>query len=156
MRTAESAEIDPSLDLEAVQEVLRGHPVQLAILFGSYATGRSHPNSDIDVAVELDGPRPSDTDYNETFFGLSADLSHVLETDDVDVVDLHTVPPELAEAIFERGILIVGEKNHADALRRHLTAGQGEEESPRERLDAALGRIDAHLGTGEEETTEVS
>lgn len=42
------------------------------------------------------------------FLGLSADLSDVLETDDVDLVDLHAVSPALAAAIFEHGVLLVG------------------------------------------------
>lgn len=146
MKTTASAALDASLDLDALQAVLREHPVQLAILFGSHATETTHPTSDIDLAVEFDAHRPSDPRYNDVFLGLSADLSDALETDDVDLVDLHAVSPALATAIFENGVLLVGEQGHATELRRQLTAADSEQPSPRERLGAALDRIDAHLG----------
>lgn len=146
MRTAASTAIDASLDLDALRAVLREYPVQLAILFGSHATGTTHTASDIDLAVEFDAHRPSDPSYNDAFLGLSADLSDTLGTDDVDFVDLHAVSPALAEAIFANGVLPVGEQEHAAELRRQITAAESEQQSPRERLNAVLARIDAHLG----------
>lgn len=146
MRTAESSALDASLDLDALQAMLREHPVQLAILFGSHATETTHATSDIDLAVEFDEHQPSDPDYNDVFLGLSADLSDALETDDVDLVDLHMVSPALAAAIFENGVLIVGTVEHATELRRQLTARESDQQSPRDRLDTALARIDDHLG----------
>lgn len=145
MRTVESASIDTSLDLDALRAVLREHPVQLAILFGSHATGRAHEASDIDLAVEFSDQRPADPGYNETFLGLSTDLSETLETDAVDLVDVRTVSPELATAIFESGLLLVGDHEDAIDLRRQVTPDESETRSPRERLDAALARIDDHL-----------
>lgn len=145
MRTAETASVDESLDVEALQALLQEHPVQLAILFGSHATGTTHSTSDIDIAVEFDAQDSSDSNYNEMFFGLSADLSDTLSTDDVDLVDLHTVSPAVAKSIFDNGILLVGEQKHATDLQEKITAADAETQSPRERLDAALARIDTHL-----------
>ena len=144
MKTAETAALDASL-VETLREVLQEHPVRLAILFGSHATGTAHSASDIDLAVELDSLRPADADYNEAFFGVSADLSAALETNDVDLVDLHSTTPALAASIFEHGVLLVGDQEHAAALREDLTATDDPSLSPRERFDAALARIDAHL-----------
>ena len=146
MKTAESIALDTPLDLDALQAVLREHPVRLAILFGSHATETAHATSDIDLAVEFDEHRPSEPSYNDVFLGLSADLSDALETDDVDIVDLHTVSPPLAAAIFENGVLLVGEAEHAAKRRRQLTPSESDQQSPRDRLDAALARIDDHLG----------
>jgi Nucleotidyltransferase domain. len=134
-----------TLDLDALRAVLREHPIQLAILFGSYATETTYTTSDIDLAVEFDDHRPSDPSYNDVFFGLSADLSEALEADDVGLVNLHAVSPQFATTIFEQGILLVGEIEHATELRRQLTAYDPDQQSPRERLDAALDRIDDHL-----------
>jgi predicted nucleotidyltransferase len=149
MRTVESTALGASLDLDALRAVFRKHPVRLAILFGSHASETTHATSDIDLAIELDEHRPSDPSYNRVFFGLSADLSDALETDDVDLVDLHTVAPPLAAAIFEDGVLLVGDTEHATELRRQLTASGDDQQSPRDRLDAALERIDHHLGDGD-------
>lgn len=146
MRTAESTTFDAALDLDALQAMLREHPIRLAILFGSHATETTHATSDIDLAVEFDESRPSDPNYNDVFLGLSADLSDALETDDVDLVDLHTASPALAAAIFEHGILIIGTAEHAAELRRQLTARESDQQSPRDRLNTALDKIDDHLG----------
>lgn len=145
MKPTGSVEIDTALDLDTLRAVLREHPVRLAILFGSQATGTTHAASDVDVAVEFESLRPSDPGYNDGFLGLSADLSEQLATDDVDLVDLHAASPALAESIFEHGVLLVGDQDHATELREQLTEPGGEKRSPRERLDAALQKIDAHL-----------
>ncbi|WP_338005169.1 type VII toxin-antitoxin system MntA family adenylyltransferase antitoxin [Natronoglomus mannanivorans] len=102
MRTSEEVALDESLPLETLQAVLREQSVELAILFGSHASGNTHSQSDIDIAVDFDAVRPSDPDYNEVFLGLRADLSEALATDDVDLVDLQTVSPELAASISRR------------------------------------------------------
>lgn len=143
MRT--DAAVDDSLPLESLRAVLREHPVQVAILFGSHAHGDPHPRSDIDIAVAFETVRPSDPEYNEAFFGLSAALSEALATDEVDLVDLRTASPELAETIFDRGVLLVGDQDRAAELRNELTAAPSSDRSPRERFDAALARIDEHL-----------
>lgn len=150
MRTVESTAVGASFDLDALLSVLREHPVQLAILFGSHATGTTHSASDIDLAVEFDAQRPSDPSYNDTFLGLSADLSDTLGTDDVDLVDLHAASPALAETIFENGVLLIGDQEYAAELRQQITAADTETQSPRERLDAALARINAHLESGDD------
>jgi predicted nucleotidyltransferase len=149
MRTAESTTLDAALDLDTLQAVLGEHPVRLAILFGSHATETTHATSDIDLAVEFDEHRPADPSYNDVFLGLSADLSDTLETDDVDLVDLHAVSPALAAAIFENGVLLVGTEEHAAELRHQLTTSEDDQQSPRDRLDAALERIDDHLDEGD-------
>lgn len=145
MRTWNDAPLDDSIPLERIQEVFQDHGIQLAILFGSHASGESHGRSDIDIAVALDDTQPADPEYNDRFFGLSADLSQTLQTDDVDLVDLHTAPPELTAAIFEQGILLVGDPDRAAALQEQLTEQETSDQSPRERFDTALTRIDTHL-----------
>ncbi|OYR80888.1 nucleotidyltransferase domain-containing protein [Halorubrum ezzemoulense] len=135
MRTVESTTLESHFDIETVQAVLREHPVRLAILFGSHATDTAHDTSDIDIAVEFDEHKPTDRGYNDVFLGLSADLSDELNTDDIDLVDLYTVTQPLATTIFENGILLVGNSNHAAELRHELTASGTDQQTPRERLE---------------------
>ncbi|SEP19752.1 Predicted nucleotidyltransferase [Halogranum amylolyticum] len=149
MRTVESAAIDDSLPVETIRGILREHSVQCALLFGSHATATTHPTSDIDIAVELETTRREDPTYNDAFFSLSADLSEALETDDVDLVDIHTLSPRVAASVFEEGILLVGDPEHAEELRRRVTDKSSDTRSPRERFDDALAKIDEHLsGSG--------
>jgi uncharacterized protein len=153
MRTVETATLPESLDIEALQAVLRDHPVQIALLFGSHATDTAHDASDIDIAVVFESQRPSDPAYNETFFGLSADLSETLQTDAVDLVDLHTLPPTVAASVFEHGLLLIGKQDRAAELREQLTTPQIEPtQSPRQRLDEALTKIETHLIPTENDT----
>ena len=145
MRAAESTTLDAFIDLEAIETVLREHPVRLAILFGSHATGTTHETGDIDLAVEFDDHRPSDMNYSSVFLGLGVDLTSALGTDDVDVVDLHTTSPSFARAIFENGILLIGDQEHAVELRHQLTDTDRDQQSPHEQIEAALGRMNEHL-----------
>ncbi len=134
-----------SLPLETIREVLREHPVEIGLLFGSHARDDSHSTSDIDIAVTFEALDPTDAAYNEVFFGLSVALSETLETDEVDLIDLQQAAPELVESVFEHGILLVGDSEHATAIRTQLTPTSASDQSPRERFDAAIARIDTHL-----------
>jgi len=133
------------LSVETIRAVLREHPVRLGLLFGSHARGEAAPGSDVDVAVAFENCSPSDPAYNDAFLGLSAELSTALETDAVDLLDLETTDPGVVESVFDDGVLIVGELEDAAALRAELT-GNDRTRSPKERFDAALSRVDAHLG----------
>ena len=79
--------------------------VLVAYIFGSVATGRARPNSDIDIAVLVDSTLiPGDLfDYR---LRLMADLRNVLERPDVEVVLLNLAPPVLAQNVVSKGRLI--------------------------------------------------
>lgn len=145
MESVETAELEPSFPLEAIRSTLEAHPVRLAVLFGSHARGESHARSDIDLAVELDGIRPGQPGFNAAFFSLSADLSEALETDGIDLVDVHTLSPLLARVVLEDGVIVVGSERRAEQLRSELSADGDRDRTPRERFDEALRRIDEHL-----------
>lgn len=147
MRTVEATDRTFSFPVERVRSTLQDHPVAIAILFGSHATDASIPESDIDIAIAFEGIRSGDSGYNTAFLGLSADLSDALGTDDVDLVDLHSMSPSLVEAIFEHGVLLIGTEETAAGLHQHLTESNAADHSPRDRLDTALAQIDSHLDT---------
>lgn len=147
MRTSKETDLDESVPLETLREVLQEHSVQLAILFGSHVQGETHAGSDLDLAVSFETVRPSDPGYNDVFFSLSADLSAVLETDDIDLVDLQTASPDFAESIFTQGVLLVGEPEDVAIVQSQLQASKSSNRSPCERFDSALAKIDEHLGS---------
>jgi predicted nucleotidyltransferase len=147
MRTVESAVIASSLPIERIQHTLQKYPVELAILFGSHATDTSTPQSDIDIAVAFEDVRSSEPSYNMVFFGLSADLSDTLGSDDVDLADLYSMPSSLLRSVFEDGVLLAGDEETAARIRHELTEATDTRHSPRDRLDTALARIDGHLDT---------
>lgn len=145
METAEPADLEASFPLDALRSTLDAHPVRLAILFGSQARTGTHSRSDIDIAVELEGLEPGDLGFYDAFFGLSADLSESLGTDDIDLVDVHTLSTPLVRSVFNNGLLLVGTERRAERLRQQLDADSSLDRSPRERFDEALRLIDDHL-----------
>jgi hypothetical protein len=80
-------------------ELQRKYPISRLGVFGSYARGEAGENSDIDVAVELDGPMGLNfvamADEIEGLFGIK-----------VDVVPKRAIKPPYLDAV-EKDILYV-------------------------------------------------
>lgn len=55
MKRATDTDLNDRLPVEELNTVFEQTPVKVALCFGSQATGSVHPQSDIDIAVELDG-----------------------------------------------------------------------------------------------------
>ena len=99
-----------------VTETLRAQPdVELAMLFGSMATGRSHAGSDVDVAVLCTSPLTA-----ERKLALVADLAQVTGRP-VDLVDLQTAGEPLLGQILQHGKRLFGSDEALGKLAaRHL------------------------------------
>jgi len=88
-----------------------------AYLFGSFAEGRAHRESDVDIGVLLD--RAIYALANERFearLRLIGELGHFLARNDVDLVILNDAPPELGARIVTEGVRVFcgdEETNHA-------------------------------------------
>jgi len=72
--------------------------VQLVVLFGSVARGRSRPDSDLDIAVRCDGPADLDALY--------VLLAPRLATDALDLTDLRRAGSLLAFQVARHGRLL--------------------------------------------------
>jgi len=79
--------------------------IQAAYVFGSVASGRTRPDSDVDVAV-LTARRARRADTLKYRLSLMADLGSALGRPDVEVVLLDEAPPLLAHRILSRGKLV--------------------------------------------------
>ncbi|MDR7584780.1 MAG: DUF86 domain-containing protein [Armatimonadota bacterium] len=95
---------DLSQRLDALPELLARHPIRAAYLFGSLQDEEATP-ADVDLAVL--------PDRGYTYAALYADLSTLLGTDRLDVVDLRVAPPPLQWAAI-RGRRIFA-RSEADA-----------------------------------------
>lgn len=109
--------MDDTVDIEEMRTRLEGafreQGVRLAYLFGSQATGRARPDSDVDVAVLFgDGVPPSD--YNRRQLELIGAVMDAFGKNDVDVVILNEAPPLLAVEVLDHGKVLY---NVDDALR---------------------------------------
>lgn len=97
--------VETSDHIAAIQKALSQRPgVGLALLFGSRATGRARPSSDVDLAVEAPG---------EDLFALAGDLSAELGLE-VDIVDLAEASVPLLQQLV-RDSTVVYEKVHGSA-----------------------------------------
>jgi hypothetical protein len=97
-------------NLSAVERILVSHfkrrrEVQAAYIFGSVVTGRSRPDSDVDVAVLVSDEVTRGNTF-EYRLELMADLMTVLKRNDVDLILLNQAPPLLAHRVLKKGRLI--------------------------------------------------
>lgn len=136
---------------QAISEALSPLPeVRAALLFGSRATGRARPDSDVDVAVLLDlGLAPADA--KGRLRRLYGALGTRLATDRVDLVILNDAPPALAFQVLKHGV-VVFERDRRDLVRlRVRTYAAHADRAHVERLfrEATRERLLAAAGEGE-------
>lgn len=134
------------VDRSTLRSVLERHPVRLAVLFGSYATGAADARSDVDVLVELD----PGTDRRTVAMDLLRDLSVELDRNDVDLSLVDDVDPRVGLAAFEHGDLVLGTADRVEQLRGRF---EGSVEPPsreelRDRFDDVLEAVDAAIERG--------
>lgn len=105
------------LDIKSVQpkikELVMRHDLSFVVLFGSAATGNTHAQSDIDVAVI--GKNVSDKSK------ITRDFCEIFKRDDVEVVNLSNASPTLMHSVVKDGVLLY-EKENGDFLKWKLYA----------------------------------
>ena len=79
--------------------------IQAAYIFGSVATGRARPASDVDIAVLVDR-RVGPGRMLKYRLKLMADLGSALHRSDVEVVMLNEASPLLAHRVLSQGRLV--------------------------------------------------
>lgn len=89
--------------------------LEFAFLFGSRASGKARPDSDLDLAVLLD--RPLTADLKLQIMESVADAFGCA----VDVIDLFGVPEPITGEVIKGQRLIGSDEAHARLMSRHLT-----------------------------------
>ena len=79
--------------IKIIAEYFKTQPVMKAWLFGSFARGEEHPDSDVDLLVVIDHSRP----VGLKFFGMWNDLEEMLDRK-VDLVEEGTLLPFARES----------------------------------------------------------
>lgn len=104
-----------SIDL-LLKETLEQFPqVSLAVLFGSAASGRQQPNSDLDIAIAANRPLTA----NEKIAIISALAERTGRP--VDLVDLNGVAEPLLGQVVRHGRRILGSDTlYGELINRHL------------------------------------
>lgn len=89
----------------AAATVLPRHPVRFAYLYGSQVSGRARPDSDVDVAVMLDGSVPPDR-FLELAFEIARDLTTACAIGGIEVTVLDDAPLTLRGRVLRSGIVL--------------------------------------------------
>lgn len=96
--------------IQALREALADHPVALATLFGSTATGETHHWSDVDVAIKFADDFPREQRSAE-LDRITYSVMDATGSNRVDVVDLDTVGLAVGLEAVSAGILCCGEES---------------------------------------------
>lgn len=128
-----------SRELSIIRDVFSDHDVRLAIVFGSAANPDEEP-MDVDLAVEFTDRKPGDDGYASEYLGLRAALEEALERE-VDLVDVHTMPPAFAAVVFEDGVRVFGTEDRFHRLAMGLAGERPSIDESRDRIAAAVDRL---------------
>lgn len=88
-----------------VETTSRDDDVVAMYLFGSHATGKPNPLSDIDLAILLDQTVPPQNYFSKKLALLTTATS-LLQKEEIDLVILNQVPASLAYRVLSRGRLL--------------------------------------------------
>jgi predicted nucleotidyltransferase len=81
-----------------IKELAEKHGLSLVVLFGSQATGATHPKSDIDIAVLSS----KSFDRNK----LLNDIGDIFKRDDVEIVNMAEASPTMMYVLIRDGKLL--------------------------------------------------
>ena len=99
-------------DLDAIA---RRHGVALLVQFGSTVSGRTHPQSDVDMAALFDGGGPS----LERQGDLQHELQQAFPGREVDLAVLNHADPLFLRKVLEGGRLLAGSPRRLAELRMY-------------------------------------
>lgn len=131
--------LDPTA-VERMREVLERHSVAFAMVFGSRGRGTADADSDIDIAVEFTDVRPASDGYSTTYLRLVTDLTDALDVS-VDVIDVHSMPPQFARAAFDTGTVVRGTETRRRQLANKLAGDAISLDEARSRVSTAVERM---------------
>jgi predicted nucleotidyltransferase len=92
------------MNTERLQELASKHGIVLMLRFGSTVAGRTHPRSDVDIAVLLRQAPPSFSEFAE----LAHDVQTLFPGQDVDVAVINHADPLFLKKVMEECSLVYG------------------------------------------------
>lgn len=88
------------LDIK-IKKIAKKYGLKLVLLFGSQATKKIHKQSDIDIAFLSEKKLSLNEEVNLIF-----DLTQILRSENIDLVNLRTAPPLLLYAISRHSVVL--------------------------------------------------
>lgn len=90
--------------LKKIREIAKKYHLRMILLFGSQAEGKTHKESDIDVAFL---PKKQLT-FRQDYY-LNYEFTNIFQNDKIDTVDIKKANPLLFYAIFKNPIILYKE-----------------------------------------------
>ena|SRR3989344_1962909 len=87
-----------------IKEIAEKYHLKLVLLFGSRATGKTHKESDFDVAYLPE----KNLSFDEENY-LNFEFTNIFQHDRVDTVDMRKASPLLLYAIFQNPVILFAE-----------------------------------------------
>ncbi len=115
--TSSTATAESNLEGRLASALAARGEVREAYLFGSQATGRAQPHSDIDVALFVDPQAAADRSGYGYAAELTAYLMSALGSNDIDLVILNGAPPVLYHRVLRDGLRILARDPRATTMR---------------------------------------
>lgn len=84
-----------------IAEIAKKHGLDLVVLFGSQATGKTHKESDIDIAYSSDKKLTFDEEIKA-----NSELIDIFKRDDVQLVNIRKTPPLLMKRIVDDAVVL--------------------------------------------------
>lgn len=98
---------------ETLEQIAERFGVRMMLLFGSAVTGRTHADSDLDIAVELEDTRQSYRARGE----LACELQQLFPGRKIDLAVLNRADPLFLKKIVESCRMIFGDAARLQAMR---------------------------------------
>lgn len=99
-------EIDIKKLKQISEKLAKKHRLDLVALFGSQAKGKTHPQSDVDIAI-MGRRRLRPIEIAR----IALEFSELLKREDVEIVDLKSASPLLLKQVAEHSILLFESKS---------------------------------------------
>lgn len=90
-----------------IKKIAQKYNLELILLFGSHVSGKVHPDSDLDIAIQPKGNR--DFKFDE-HLSLISDLGEVFRGKEIDLTLLNRANPLLLKKISDSALLLFGKK----------------------------------------------
>ncbi len=86
---------------QKIEEIAKKYSLKLVLLFGSQADGRTHKESDFDLAYLPEKNLSYDDEID-----INLQFTYIFKHDRVDTVDMRKAPPLLLYAIFRECLIL--------------------------------------------------
>jgi len=86
---------------EELVKIAEKYGLNLLVLFGSQATNKTHPKSDVDIGYTANEQLKLDIRFE-----IEREISKVLGRNDVELVDLQRISPLMKKIIAEEGVVL--------------------------------------------------